>query len=147
MKFECINDSFIELNVIGYQYPDETNDKWDSNWLKVNLEIKTSNIKWCSLGADPIITTFELKELITWFKNILENKMEKHEKIEFTEPNISFEYLDEIDSKIKKINMKLVPEYGKIYNVELIITNDQINYCINDLGYILIKYPERGIIK
>jgi hypothetical protein len=67
MKFECINNQFVELSIQGYQFPEIT-DEWDSNWLLVRIDVKLNKRHWNK--TDPAITTFELKWLIDWFKNI-----------------------------------------------------------------------------
>ncbi|MDR1220242.1 MAG: hypothetical protein LBK73_11640 [Treponema sp.] len=146
MKFECINNQFIELSVIGYQFSKIT-DEWNSNWLLVHINVKSNEKHWNK--TDPAITTFELKWLIDWFKNISENKIEKYKRMDFTEPNISFELLNDFESNIKQIKINFMAEFNPIsdvgteYSIELNATNKQLKKYAEDLEIELNKYPER----
>ena len=154
MRFECINNQFVELSILGYQFSEIT-DEWDSNWLLVHINVKSyikqrkklEQIFWNK--TDPAITTFELKWLICWFKNISENKVEKYKRMDFTEPNISFELLNDFDSNIKRMRINFMAEFNPIfkmgteYSIELNATNKQLKKYAEELEIELNQYPER----
>jgi hypothetical protein len=146
MKFDCINNQFVELSIAGYEFPEIT-DEWDSNWLFVHINVKSNENQWDKIH--PAITTFELKWLIDWFKNISKNKIEKYKQMNFTEPNISFELINNFDSSVKNIKIHFVEEFNPItdvgidYCIEFNATNEQLRNYSKELKTELKKYPER----
>ena len=150
MRFVCKNDQFVELRIIGYQFPEILDDEWDSNWLMIFINVKLTKKHWKT--TDPAITTFELRNLIDWFKNISDNRMEKYKNIDFTEPNISFELLNEFDSDIKRIKINFRLEFSPLknggeYSVEFEAENKQLKDYAEKLEDELNEYPERCIEK
>jgi len=103
MIFHCKNGQFVELKITGYQFPEILDDDWDSNWLMVYINVKSTKKNWNT--TDPAITTFELRSLIKWFKSISENKIVKYKEMNFTEPNISFILLNGFDSDKSRIKI------------------------------------------
>jgi hypothetical protein len=150
MRFECINDQFVEFSILGYQFPEITDgDEWTRNWLLVHINVKSNEKQWDK--TDPAITTFELKELIDWLINISENKIEEYELLMFTEPNISFELINNIESNKKNIKIHLAAEFkpiidGQNYCIEFIATNDQLKNYVKELEIESKNYPERKVL-
>ncbi|MDR0443872.1 MAG: hypothetical protein LBH44_10740 [Treponema sp.] len=146
MKFDCINNQFVELKIIGYQFPEILDDEWDSNWLNVYINVKSIKKYWNV--TDPAITTFELRSLIYWLKNISENKIIKNRNMNFTEPNISFQLMNEFGSDIKRIKINFRMEFsplkkGTECDIELTANNTQLKNYAEKLEYELSEYPER----
>ena len=54
----------LELRLVGYQYPDERYDPWDSNTLLVSVRVLTPEGSWDVV--DPCLTTWEAGHLIQW---------------------------------------------------------------------------------
>jgi hypothetical protein len=54
----------LELAIVGYQFPDEARDPWDSNWLLVNVRVLAPEGSW--EVVDPCLTTWEAKGLVAW---------------------------------------------------------------------------------
>ena len=114
MKFECINNQFVEISILGYECPlRKDSDRWEKNWLSVQFNVKDNKKNWNK--TDPVITTFELQRLIDWLNTISENKAYKRtlssgqvmefKTIDFTERNLSFELINDFDSNIKQIKI------------------------------------------
>jgi hypothetical protein len=67
----------------------------------------------------------------------------------FTEPNISFELLNDFDSNIKRMKINFMAEFnpmskvGTEYSIELNATNKQLKRYAEELGIELNQYPER----
>jgi hypothetical protein len=147
MIFECTNEQFVEIKILGYEFQKISNDEWDDNWLVIHINVKSTEKHWTATA--PAITTFELKGLIDWIKNISNNKIEKYKKVDFTEPNISFELLNNFDSDVKQIKINFFLEFNPLSNmdteyfVELIATNEELKKYANELEDELKKYPER----
>jgi hypothetical protein len=146
MKFICTNAQFVELKVLGYQFPKISNND-DDDWLVIYINVKSNKLHWNA--TDSAITTFELQMLINWFKNISNNKIEKYKRMDFMEPNLSFELLNNFDSNIKEININFAYEFSppkeweKGYIVPFKATNEQLKIYAEELEQELAKYPER----
>ena len=146
MRFDCLNNQFVELSILGYEFSEITNE-WDSNWLLMHINVKSDEKQWNK--TYPAITTFELKWLIDWLKNISDNKIVKYKWINFTEPNISFELINNYNSKIKNIKIHLMAEFnpltdvGTDYCIEFNATNNQLKNISNELEIELKNFPER----
>jgi hypothetical protein len=87
----------VELAPIGYQYPDNTQGGWDSNWLIVAGNVKTPGGSW--LFTDPCLTTSEAKALAEWLHDTAAGIVPVAEpdstgavrpNVWFTEPNLAF---------------------------------------------------------
>lgn len=76
----------LELQVLGYQFPDEKSD-WDPNWLIVAGSITHPRGSW--RFTDPCLTTFELEQLAKWFEDAAQGKPNPAEGY-FTEPCLEF---------------------------------------------------------
>ncbi len=57
----------LELRVVGYQFPDDETDPWDSNWLLVSVRVVSPAGTWELV--DPCLTTWEAKHLVRWLVN------------------------------------------------------------------------------
>jgi hypothetical protein len=151
MKILCENNQFIELKVLGYEFPENISDEWDSNWLIIYINVKTIEKHWNT--ACPVLTTFELKGLINWLENISKDKIDNYKSIFFTEPNLSFELLNDINSEIKEIKINFGAEFNPFSamnsNKECFIifkaNNKEIKIYVEELRDELNKYPERKI--
>jgi hypothetical protein len=149
MKFICEDDQFVELKILGYQFPEILNDEWDSNWLIIFINAKSKDTLWNA--TDPSITTFEFKKLISWFENISNNNIEKFKIIDFTEPNLTFELLNNFNAEIKEIKIKFKLElnpkpytnFDEEYSIKFRANNEIIKKYTEELKIELEKYPER----
>jgi len=88
LRAECGNS--FELVVLGYEYPDVVEDRWDSNWLVVGGRASTANQSW--RFSAPCLTTFELTELADWIESLGSDPPDATDCV-FTEPNLSFSYV------------------------------------------------------
>ena len=155
MRFECINEQYVELKIIGYEYPKITDDPfgYDSNWLMVYINAKSAKKHW--EAVDPAFLSFELKELIDWLNYLSENRMaeEKYgedKSCRFCEPCLAFKLMNNYDSKIKKIKIIFGAEFHpqknmeRDYSITFMATNERLKYYANELEYELQKYPIRS---
>ena len=148
MTFKGINDQSVELKITNYQFPENADGDWDSNWLNIYLKVKSDVGNWQTV--DPSLTTWDVKSLINWFDNLSNNIQPVCKDICFLEPNISFELMDSFDPKSKtiriKFNLESRPQSAtdeKDYFVDLIVDNDELKGIVLDLQKELEKYPER----
>ncbi|PKQ61967.1 hypothetical protein BZG02_13585 [Labilibaculum filiforme] len=97
------------------------------------------------------MTTWEVKELIGWFTDLANNEKLKCNPIEFTEPNLSFEYFETSDSD-KKFRMRFALESrpqsadtDNEYFVDFFYSLNGLKQLSADLTNELDKFPERKI--
>jgi hypothetical protein len=88
--------------------------------------------------------------MIEWFKELSENHKLQDKKLEFTEPNLSFELLNDFESVKKEIRIKFESESRpksakdeQEYYVDCLETNAELLRISRDLDQELDKYPER----
>ena len=60
--------SRFELKILRYEFPRIEQDKWDSNWLMI--EVVASNQDGSFYGVAPCLLTWEVKRLIAWLKEL-----------------------------------------------------------------------------
>lgn len=89
-------DAF-ELDVVGYEFPEIT-EGGDSNWLNVRVKGTAQSRSWTA--TDPCLETGEVAELADWFEAVLAGK-ERDKKLEFLEPNLSFELTGRDDDRFR----------------------------------------------
>jgi hypothetical protein len=149
MTFNGIDNQTIEFRITNYEYPDFKDGEWDGNWLNIYLNVKSSLGHWQSIGS--ILTTWEVQEMINWFERLSKNDCPKCSTLRFTEPNLSFELLDNQNQILKKFRIKFDLESrpksatdDKEYFVDCIADAEELRRIASDLKIGLEKYPERN---
>jgi hypothetical protein len=87
VKLIGANGNEFELTVAGYQFPNIEDDRWDSNWLHVAIDVRTDNGSWTS--TDPSLLTSDVERLASWLDSVAADRTDVSE-ISFLEPNLSF---------------------------------------------------------
>ena len=136
------NSNVFKLEVVGYEFP-EAKDIDDGNWLNIRLEISNSDKIWRLV--EPILQTFELKELSKWL-------ISTENEIEFLEPTISFHKKHLSEKKIlvqiffsdeyhidSEFMLGLDNEKGRF--LEFKVSHNTLKECSNELRLIMDKYP------
>ena len=148
MRFKGIENQTVEFRIANYQFPENNDGDWDGNWLNIYLKVDSKFGKWQT--TDPSLTTWEVQELIVWFTRLSNDIEPKYRQMTFTEPNLSFELLNNPIEKQKLIRMNFDLESkpksatgDKEYYVEILASNEELNQVIKELKYELDKYPER----
>ena len=54
----------LELAIVGYEFPEERFDPWDSNWLLVSVRVLAPEGSW--EVVDPCLTTWEAEHVVRW---------------------------------------------------------------------------------
>jgi len=148
MIINGLNDQTVEIRITNYQFPNETQDEWDGNWLNIYLKVKSDLGNWQTI--DPSLTTWEMNELIDWFNMLSKDIAPKHLRLNFTEPNLSFELLKgrKKPQKMFRIsfNLESRPQSAKdsdVYFVDCFVENQELKRIADELKMELDKYPER----
>jgi hypothetical protein len=85
------NDSSFRMEVVRYQFPENAQDEWDSNWLIIAGAVRLDGREW--QFRDPCLTTFEALQLADWLDACADHRAEKP-YCGFTEPNLQFDLVD-----------------------------------------------------
>ncbi len=148
MKFKGIDNQTVELKITNYQFPDNQDGDWDGNWLNIYLKVDSKVGKWQTI--DPSLTTWEVQKIIDWFDQLSADKEPEFRLMTFTEPNLSFELLNEPTENNKLIRIKFDLECrpksatdDKEYFVDISAEKDELITIKERLNDELTKYPER----
>jgi hypothetical protein len=148
MIFVGIDRQTVELKITNYQFPSNKEGDWDGNWLNIYLKVDSKVGKWQTI--EPSLTTWEVQEIIDWLDKLSEDKEPEYRLMTFTEPNLSFELLNEPTDikKLIRINFDLESKPksatdDKEYFVDILANNDELNEFIKGLKNELSEYPER----
>jgi hypothetical protein len=62
------NASFA-LTLMGYQFPALETAPYDSNWLKIRIDVTTSQGSWSAI--EPCLLTYEVERLANWLDQLV----------------------------------------------------------------------------
>lgn len=147
VRFDGQGGDYVEFGVSHYEFPNNTEDRWDSNWLMIagSASLNGRNWEFC----DPAMTTFEIRELKVWFEELSRGATHKN-IIGFTEPNFEFEY--QSNSKLRVFfELEVRPEWSRSEiagQADIFIDVDasiiELSDAASTLEKILLAFPERG---
>lgn len=148
MIFKGIEGQTVEFKIVNYQFPDNEDGDCDGNWLNIYLKVDSKVGKWQII--DPSLTTWEVNEIINWFETLSVNKEPEYRLMTFTEPNLSFELLNEPTDDTKLIRIRFYLEcrpksaiVDKEYFVDISADQAELITIKKGLKNELGKYPER----
>ena len=143
-----IDNQFLELKITNYEFPDNQDWDWDSNWLNIYIKVNSKLGNWQTI--DPSLTTWEVKKLIDWFNDLSENKKPENSRLDFTEPNLAFELknlsTDHLKSIIVYFDLESRPKSAsdnKEFYIEILSDNNELKRIASELQLELSKYPEK----
>jgi hypothetical protein len=133
----------LEIAIAGYQFPHQTIDAWDSNWLNVEVTLHCGERHFRCV--DPCLTTFELDQLRRWFE-AMANEPRENVPETFTEPNLEFviSSIDPLTLGIR-LGLELVPPWeSQALALDFPITRDDLVAAARAIGEMVGEYPRRG---
>ena len=80
------NNKRLELDVLGYEFPDAEGDYYDANWLNLGIRYDDGSLSFRQV--DSCLLAFELEELTGTLDAILEGR-ESGTITDFTEPYLT----------------------------------------------------------
>ncbi len=80
------NNKRLELDILGYEFPDAEGDYFDANWLNVGIAYDDGNLSFRQI--DSCLLAFELEELTETLDAILEGR-EAGTATDFMEPYLA----------------------------------------------------------
>lgn len=146
MKFIDKDGQEVELKILGYEFPTDFNNRWDANWLRIYLNVKSKVGHWQTV--DPSLLTEEIKRLIGWFSDV-SNDNEVNSEMNFIEPNVSFQLLDKSkDKNIVQIKFDFESrprsaDDEKDYVIVFNFSNYELSEIANELTLELERFPYR----
>jgi hypothetical protein len=151
MKLIGANDQAFELRILGYEFPEIEDDKYDSNWLIIEVEVNHPKGSW--IARDASLLTYEVDRLGRWLENIANNQ-QVNPLQSFMEPNLEFIFISpESPSKVLRIYFELelrpswAPYTGIMQDlwVEFQVSKLDLQQAALSLWEQLSKYPQRAI--
>jgi hypothetical protein len=79
---------YLELRVLGYQFPEPRGEDWDANWLMIGGDVANADGAWSFV--DPALTTHDVDGVIGWLLALADGRLPPCTELDFTEPNLSF---------------------------------------------------------
>ena len=143
-------DKSFELWVVDYQFRDNKSDEYDSNWLTIGIRLKGFKREWTT--SDPSLLTWELKSLTDWLQKILIGDFEEKE-IEFIEPNLKFELVDNTNDSYKMrthLTLESRPVWftdDETFSFDIDVDRGELKQSVQRLKSELIKFPGRAGVK
>ncbi|HUR11705.1 MAG TPA: hypothetical protein VM012_10075 [Flavitalea sp.] len=148
MTFKSPDGQKVELTIAGYQFPDNKEGELDSNRLQIAMKI--SGHRWNWETVDCCLTTFEVKDLIKWFRNLSGNKGLQYTNMFFEESNLAFELIGS-NTTVKTIQIRFgaagrpvsMNEEGD-YFINFNFTNEELANLADELKTEYLRFPERS---
>jgi len=146
----------LELRVVGYQFPYDGTDPWDSNWLLVSVRVLAPEGSW--EVVDPCLTTWEAKHLVRWLVAVAGDpalaRARTAAPVTFTEPNLTVVARPKPDDPNRVLvracfELELRPPWvggsrGTELCVELDVGRAAMARAAASLVADLVKFPQRG---
>lgn len=90
-------NSHFEMTVIDYEFPEVRDDRYDSNWLIIEIRATHAKNSWSA--SYPCMLTGELAELADWLDAVADGKNTTLQ-LGFFEPNLHFEVTESAPKKL-----------------------------------------------
>jgi hypothetical protein len=146
MILKNTNGNQLAISIGGYEFPATKEDKYDANWLLIDMEAAIGGRLWRT--RHPCLLTWEVAGLADWLDAIGDG-VEWSAQLGFTEPNLCFVVGRESGAIRLRTYFRL--EYrppwaarGADLWVELPVSRDDLRSSASSLREDLAKYPYRG---
>ena len=143
----------LALSIVGYQFPDQAVDPWESNGLLVAVRVVSARGTW--EVVDPCLTTWETSHLVSWLAAVARGRMLRSVAT-LTEPNISIRATLDSPGPDARVGLRVCFELenrppwaptvagGRDLCVDLDVTRPEIAAAAADLRKDLARFPRRG---
>lgn len=125
----------LVLAIEGYQFPEIENEKWDSNWLNVKVDVTHEGASWTRV--DPGLLTWEVEALASWLLAIAESAPLKTLEARFVEPFLHFQFVPEAQVLRAKAG------YGRLC-MDVPVEGEVLRACAAALRSQLRQFPRRA---
>ena len=152
MLLKGADGSEFELGVVGYQFPQEEDEIDDANWLRIRVRASGPLGSW--EATDPSLQTWEVAGLTDWLEDIADKRLTRWPTMEFTEPNLSFEVMENFGSRATLrvyFELELRPPWAakgwvgqRDMWLDLQVKPEELRAAAGSLPADLARYPQRG---
>ncbi|WFU82316.1 hypothetical protein QA645_06110 [Bradyrhizobium sp. CIAT3101] len=104
MKLVGRDGQFLELRILGYEFPHLKTAEYDSNWLIVAGEVGHSRGTW--QFTHPCLLTYEAARLASWMDSVADINP-CSDTCGFTEPNLEFRALLSLEHPVLRVYFEL----------------------------------------
>ena len=104
MKFASRDGQFLELRILGYEFPHIETAQYDSNWLVVAGNVTHSRGSW--QFTHPCLLTYEAERLASWMDALVETDRFPP-TCSFIEPNLEFRVLVNMKRPVLRVYFDL----------------------------------------
>lgn len=150
MRLVSPNGSSFGLTILGYQYPQTTDQYYDSNWLVIQVDVVHPRGAWSV--KEHCLLTFEISRLAQWLEEV-QADTNSSSVCGFTEPHLLLE-IEKSDkgTRILRIYFELQLRPPWAYSrragqenlwVEFPCEDIDLQVAANDLRLELQQYPQR----
>jgi hypothetical protein len=142
----------FQLNIVGYEFPHIEHERFDSDWLNIEIRVVDPRGNWSSTA--PIMLTWDVAELADWLEALASDQPTRS-SVSFIEPNLRFE-LAQRDSFLIIIRVYFEQESrppwdptrsgfsgGDVTSLDLHPTLDSLRQAAADLRLQLRRFPIR----
>lgn len=126
----------LVLAIEGYQFPEIENEKWDSNWLNVRVDVTHEGGSWTRV--DPGLLTWEVEALASWLLAIAESAPMKALEMRFVESFLHFQFVPETRVLRAKAG------YGRLC-MDVPVEAEVLMACAAALRAQMRQYPRRAV--
>jgi len=142
----------LEVGIVGYQFPDEERDPWDSNWLLVSVRVLAPAGGWAAV--DPCLTTWEARRLVAWLV-LAATRDPSSVPMAFTEPNLTLTARSRSSAPLRVqlracFALELRPPWAHLASgsdnlcVDLDVERGDLACAAASLLSDLVRFPQRG---
>ena len=142
----------LELGLVGYQFPKEERDPWDSNWLLVSVRVLAAEGSWDVV--DPCLTTWEAKRLVSYLIHAAAHDPAAV-PLTFTEPNLVVTVRSRTSAPLRVhlracFALELRPPWARMAAgsgnlcVDLDVERGDLARAAASLLSDLVQFPQRG---
>ncbi|MCP4194784.1 MAG: hypothetical protein GY768_29620 [Planctomycetaceae bacterium] len=151
MKLQASNGNSFDLQIIGYQFPDNTDCEYDANWLIIDIDVIHPDGRW--RVRNPSMLTTEVATLSRWLRHHNQT-YNKTQSCGFIEPNLEFRFSDDRETLAVYFDLESRPDWipdkynfdGDVF-VDFPTAQLNLQSAADDLDRQLLQFPERGIRK
>ena len=152
LRFSNKAGEFFQLRIHGYEFPDEEEDKWDSNWLEIEISAKHKDGEWTVIH--PCLRTNEVEKLARWLISLDQTQDRPEPLLDFMEPNLVFNLVDTPNGPAIRVYFELEvrPPWSPAISPQKAMADLWIDFPLEDvdlksavrsLREQLVQYPER----
>jgi hypothetical protein len=151
MKLVSRDGQFLQLQILGYEFPHLEMAEYDSNWLVIAGEVRHARGSWRFIH--PCLLTYEAARLASWMDAVADANP-CSDTCGFTEPNLEFRALLSLKHPVLRVyfNLEARPSWASSRVageddlwVEFPIAGLDLRSAAQHLRAELSSYPQRAL--